>query len=129
VLLDHLDGGVRPGTVVELAAEGYEGLPSTDEQDLQAWFLAAANSGSLERYGRPSPTPWDHADPRGPRRVAAECAEDLALGQVIYAEVRYAPELHVGGACLPEVVEAVNAGFREGERRAGRRQASAWARC
>ena len=52
-------------------------------------------------------------------RVAAECAEDLAADGVVYAEVRYAPELHVvGGLDLPEVVEAVNAGFREGERRA-----------
>jgi adenosine deaminase len=52
-------------------------------------------------------------------RVAAECAEDLALDGVVYAEVRYAPELHVGrDLSLPEVVEAVNAGFREGEQRA-----------
>jgi adenosine deaminase len=51
--------------------------------------------------------------------VAAECAEDLAADGVVYAEVRYAPELHVtGGLDLEEVVRAVNEGFREGERRA-----------
>jgi adenosine deaminase len=51
--------------------------------------------------------------------VAAECAQDLAADGVVYAEVRYAPELHVqGGLSLEEVVRAVNEGFREGERRA-----------
>lgn len=52
-------------------------------------------------------------------RVAAECAEDLAADGVVYAEVRYAPEQHLeGGLTLQEVVEAVNEGFRLGERRA-----------
>ena len=52
-------------------------------------------------------------------RIAAECAEDLAADGVVYSESRYAPEQHLeGGLSLDEVVEAVNAGFREGERRA-----------
>ena len=51
LLHDHLDGGVRPRTVVELAAEhGYQGLPTTDVDALSGWFYDAANSGSLERY-------------------------------------------------------------------------------
>ena len=54
------------------------------------------------------------------RRVAAECAEDLAADGVVYAEVRYAPEQHLeGGLTLDEVVDAVNEGLREGERRTG----------
>jgi adenosine deaminase len=121
LLHDHLDGGLRPQTVIELAAEGgYEGLPSTEEHALQAWFVEAANSGSLERYlDTFAHTVGVMQTSDALTRVAAECAEDLALDGVIYAEVRYAPELHVGGELsLPEVVEAVNAGFREGERRA-----------
>jgi adenosine deaminase len=121
LLHDHLDGGLRAGTVIELAAEvGYEGLPSTDAGELSAWFFEAANSGSLERYLETFAHTVGVMQTRdGLVRVAAECAEDLALDGVVYAEVRYAPELHVAGTLsLPEVVEAVNEGFREGERRA-----------
>ncbi len=121
LLHDHLDGGLRPGTVIELAADtGYEGLPSTDEAALEAWFFEAADSGSLERYLETfAHTVGVMQTADALARVAAECAEDLALDGVVYAEVRYAPELHVGrDLSLPEVVEAVNAGFREGERRA-----------
>ena len=121
LLHDHLDGGVRPATVVELAAEtGYEGLPTTDVEGLSAWFVEAANSGSLERYLETfAHTVGVMQTAEALRRVAAECAEDLAADGCVYAEVRYAPELHVTrGLALPEVVEAVNEGFREGERRA-----------
>jgi adenosine deaminase len=121
LLHDHLDGGVRPKTVIELAAEtGYEGLPSTDEAELSAWFFESANSGSLERYLETFAHTVGVMQTRAALvRVAAECAEDLALDGVVYAEVRYAPELHLeGDLSLPEVVEAVNEGFREGERRA-----------
>ena len=121
LLHDHLDGGVRPLTVVELAAEtGYDALPATDAEKLSHWFYDAANSGSLERYLETfAHTVGVMQTPDALARVAAECAEDLAADGVVYAEVRYAPELHVvGGLDLPEVVEAVNAGFREGERRA-----------
>jgi adenosine deaminase len=116
-----LDGGVRPATVVELAAEtGYEGLPTTDVGALSDWFYEAANSGSLERYLETfAHTVGVMQTPDALRRIAAECAEDLARDGVVYAEVRYAPELHVEkGMALAEVVEAVNEGFREGERRA-----------
>jgi adenosine deaminase len=121
LLHDHLDGGLRPRTVIELAAEtGYEGLPSTAEEALSAWFVEAANSGSLERYLETFAHTVGVMQTRAALvRVAAECAEDLALDGVVYAEVRYAPELHVADdLSLPEVVEAVNEGFREGERRA-----------
>jgi adenosine deaminase len=121
LLHDHLDGGVRPATVVELAAEtGYEGLPTTDVGELSHWFYEAANSGSLERYLETfAHTVGVMQTPEALRRIAAECAEDLARDGVVYAEVRYAPELHVEkGMGLAEVVEAVNEGFREGERRA-----------
>jgi adenosine deaminase len=121
LLHDHLDGGVRPRTVVELAAEqGYADLPSTDVEELSRWFYEAANSGSLERYLETfAHTVGVMQTPEALARVAAECAQDLAADGVVYAEVRYAPELHLEGDMeLSAVVEAVNAGFREGERRA-----------
>ena len=121
LLHDHLDGGLRPATVVDLAADtGYEGLPSTDVGELGRWFVEAASSGSLEDYLETfAHTVGVMQTADALRRVAAECAEDLAADGVVYAEVRYAPELHVtGGLDLEEVVRAVNEGFREGERRA-----------
>jgi len=121
LLHDHLDGGLRPATVVELAAEtGYGALPTTDVEGLGRWFVEAASSGSLEDYLETFAHTVGVMQTRGALvRVAAECAEDLAADGVVYAEVRYAPELHVeGGLDLAEVVAAVNEGFREGERRA-----------
>ncbi|MGW1012560.1 adenosine deaminase, partial [Streptomyces termitum] len=51
LLHDHLDGGLRPGTIIELArAQGYSKLPETEPDKLGAWFREAADSGSLERY-------------------------------------------------------------------------------
>ncbi|MEV6321513.1 adenosine deaminase [Nocardia sp. NPDC051787] len=118
LLHDHLDGGLRPATVLELAAHsGYDDLPATDEASLAAWFRDSADSGSLERYLET----FDHTvavmqTPEGLRRVARECAEDLAADGVVYAEVRFAPEQHLErGLTLDEVVEHTLAGFREGE--------------
>ncbi|MFD7623018.1 adenosine deaminase [Streptomyces sp. NPDC059802] len=123
LLHDHLDGGLRPGTIVDLAlASGYEGLPETEPDKLGIWFREAADSGSLERYLETFAHTCAVMQTREALvRVAAECAEDLAADGVVYAEVRYAPEQHLeGGLTLEEVVEAVNEGFREGEQRARR---------
>jgi len=119
LLHDHLDGGLRPLTVVELAEEtGYADLPSTDPDELARWFAAAAYSGSLERYletFRHTVGVTQTADAL--RRVARECAEDLAADGVVYAEVRFAPELHLERSLDPhQVVEEVLAGFAEGQR-------------
>ncbi|MDV5147938.1 adenosine deaminase [Streptomyces sp. SBC-4] len=121
LLHDHLDGGLRPGTVIELAREqGYEQLPETEPDKLGIWFREAADSGSLERYLETFAHTCAVMQTRDALvRVAAECAVDLAEDGVVYAEVRYAPEQHLeAGLTLEEVVEAVNEGFREGERRA-----------
>jgi adenosine deaminase len=121
LLHDHLDGGLRPATVVELAqAAGYRELPTTDAGELGRWFREAADSGSLETYLETfSHTCGVMQTEEALVRVAAECAEDLAEDGVVYAEVRYAPELFVErGLTLDAVVEAVQAGFAEGERRA-----------
>jgi adenosine deaminase len=119
LLHDHLDGGLRPRTVVEIAEDtGYDGLPATDPDELGRWFRASADSGSLVRYLETfTHTVAVMQTPQALARVARECAQDLAADGVVYAEVRYAPEQHLtGGLSLPEVVEAVQDGFREGER-------------
>ncbi len=121
LLHDHLDGGLRPATVVELADQtGYCELPATDPAELGTWFRAAADSGSLERYLETfAHTVGVMQTGDALARVAAECAEDLATDGVVYAEVRFAPELHVGrGLALETVVEAALDGFRQGAARA-----------
>ena len=121
LLHDHLDGGLRPRTVLELADEaGYHDLPVDDEAALAEWFRAAADSGSLERYletFRHTVAVLQSAPAL--HRVAREAAEDLAADGVVYAEVRWAPELHVEeGLRLEDGIEAVLAGFAAGAQRA-----------
>lgn len=121
LLHDHLDGGLRPATVIDIAAQvGYDGLPSTDEARLAEWFRTAAHSGSLVRYLEPfAHTVAVMQTPEALHRVALECVEDLATDNVVYAEVRFAPELHIsGGLSLDDVVDAVLAGFADGEKSA-----------
>ncbi|MCG5472903.1 adenosine deaminase [Micromonospora sp. LAH09] len=116
LLHDHLDGGLRPATIVDLAAEVGHELPSTDPEALGRWFADAADSGSLERYLETfAHTVAVMQTAPALRRVARECALDLAADGVVYAEVRFAPEQHLEqDLSLDEVVEAVLAGFAEG---------------
>ncbi|MXP23087.1 adenosine deaminase [Gordonia sp. HNM0687] len=119
LLHDHLDGGLRPSTVLELAHEtGYADLPADDPDELADWFRDAADSGSLERYLETfAHTVAVMQTPAALARVARECVEDLAADGVVYAEVRYAPEQHLEqGLTLDEVVEAVLEGFAQGQR-------------
>ncbi|MEU6366865.1 adenosine deaminase [Streptomyces sp. NPDC046931] len=116
VLHDHLDGGLRPATVVELAAAVGHSLPATDPDELAAWYFEAANSGDLVRYI----ATFEHTlavmqTREGLLRVAEEYVLDLAADGVVYAEVRYAPELNTkGGLSMSEVVEAVQEGLAGG---------------
>lgn len=117
LLHDHLDGGLRPTTVVELAdAVGYEGLPTTDPEELARWFVTEAPRRNLVRYLEGfTHTVAVMQTTEALERVARECVEDLAEDGVIYAEVRFAPELHTeAGLYLEAVVEAVLAGFAAG---------------
>ena len=121
LLHDHLDGGLRPQTVIELAAETeYDDLPSTDPDELARWFSEAAFSGSLERYLETFRHTVGVTQTAGAlQRVARECAEDLAADGVVYAEVRFAPELHLSrGLTEREVIEHVLLGFAEGQQKA-----------
>jgi adenosine deaminase len=117
LLHDHLDGGLRPRTVIELAAEtGYKDLPTTDPDELATWFRRGADGTSLEHYLEGFVhTVGVMQTPEALERVAAECIEDLAADGVVYAEVRFAPEQHLqNGLTLDEVVTAVLAGLRKG---------------
>lgn len=115
-LHDHLDGGLRPQTIIELAEEiGYE-LPASNAKDLNDWFLESANSGSLVEYLKTfDVTTAVMQTKRGLTRVAREFVEDLHKDGVIYGEIRWAPEQHLAnGLSLDEVVDAVQDGLDEG---------------
>lgn len=115
-LHDHLDGGLRPETLIEhCAANGHE-LPTTDPDDLREWFFAAADSGSLVRYLET----FEHTvaamqTPEQLARVAHEFVVDQAADGVVYAEARYAPRQHQRlGMSLETVVESVRDGLATG---------------
>ena len=121
LLHDHLDGGLRPATMIDLASEfGYDALPTTDADDLAAWMRRGADRKSLELYLETfAHTVGVMQERDAVVRVAAECAEDLAADGVVYAEVRYAPELSTErGLSLDDVVEANIEGFAVGMERA-----------
>jgi adenosine deaminase len=117
-LHDHLDGGLRPQTIVELADPIGHALPSRDADELGRWFHDQASSGSLERYLET----FDHTiavmqTPDALRRVAREFVEDLAADGVVYGETRWAPEQHLLEGLTPaQAVEAVRDGLQEGMR-------------
>src|SRR3974377_1462104 len=117
LLHDHLDGGLRPQTVLDLAREtGYRDLPGDNVEELTRRLTEGAHRGHLEVYldaFRHTVGGMQH--PAALTRVARECAEDLAADGVVYAEVRFAPELHTErGLSLDQVVEAVLEGFAQG---------------
>jgi adenosine deaminase len=119
LLHDHLDGGVRPATLIELArAVGYRGLPTQDPGELAALIQRGADRKSLELYLEGFAHTVAVLQTREALiRVASECAEDLAADGVVYAEVRHAPELSTElGLSLDQVVDAILEGFRQGSR-------------
>ena len=120
LLHDHLDGGLRPRTIVELARDlRYAGLPTHDPEELGRWFHASAASGSLALYLRGfAHTIAVMQTPEGLERVAFEAGEDLARDSVAYAEIRFAPVFHrERGMNLEQVLEAVLRGFALAEQR------------
>jgi adenosine deaminase len=117
LLHDHLEGGLRVSTILEAADSIGWALPTTDPDDLQAWFTRGAETGDLLQYL----ATFEHTlavmqTVDSIERIAFEAAVDLAEDGVVYAEVRFAPELHQQqGLRLDEVVAAVTSGFRRGE--------------
>ncbi|MFS0854517.1 adenosine deaminase [Microbacterium sp. 179-I 3D4 NHS] len=121
-LHDHLDGAVRPATVVELADAAGLQLPHGDARSLARWFAKQSDSGSLVEYLRSFDlTVGVMQTGEALTRVAREFVQDLAADGVIYGEMRWAPEQHLaGGLTLEQAVEAVQQGIEEGEDAADR---------
>ena len=114
LLHDHLDGGLRPSTILELAREtGYDELPNDDPEALGRWFHAGADRKSLPLYLEG----FRHTiavmqSEEALERVAYESLEDLARENVVYAELRFAPHFHTaGGLGLDAVMSAVLRGM------------------
>ena len=117
LLHDHLDGGLRPKTIIEIAEKiGYKKLPTNDPKKLADWFEESCNSHSLVRYLETfSHTIAVMQTKEAIIQVARECVIDLARDGVVYAEVRGAPELFTEqGLTLDQVVEATIEGYKEG---------------
>jgi adenosine deaminase len=123
LLHDHLDGGLRPETIIEIAQQiGYKKLPTDDPKKLADWFEESCNSHSLVRYLETfSHTIAVMQSKEAIIRVSRECAIDLARDGVVYAEVRGAPELFTEqGLTLDQVVEATLEGYKQGMAEAAR---------
>ncbi len=120
-LHDHLDGGVRPETIVELAREQKVELPASDPGELAVWFHRGANRKSLSLYLEGFGVAISVMQTEAAlERIACEALEDLAADNVVYAEIRFAPVLHLaGGMNLETVVQSVLRGLEEGKRRTG----------
>ncbi len=117
LLHDHLDGGLRPQTMIDHAlASGYTKLPSYNSDELATWFVNACSSGTLELYLET----FEHTisvmqTKEEIERVARECVLDLAADGVVYAEVRGAPELFTRkGLTIDQVIEATVEGHKQG---------------
>lgn len=117
LLHDHLDGGLRPQTMIDHAlASGYTKLPSYNPEELATWFVNACSSGTLELYLET----FEHTisvmqTKEEIERVARECVLDLAADGVVYAEVRGAPELFTRkGLSIDQVIEATVEGHKQG---------------
>ena len=120
LLHDHLDGGLRPQTIIDIAKEIGHELPTYDATELAEWFRASCDSGSLVRYLETfAHTVAVMQRQQDVVRVARECAVDLARDGVVYAEVRMAPELLTeNGLTISAAIEAILEGFRAGEKEA-----------
>ena len=117
LLHEHLDGGLRPQTVLDLAEQcGYEGLPESNAQGLSEWFFLGAAKGNLPQYlegFRHTIAVMQTA--HALERVAYEFVEDMADDGVVYAEVRFAPHFHTAdGLGLDAVMLAVLRGLARG---------------
>lgn len=114
-LHDHLDGGLRPQTIIDLAEPLGIELPATDAQALGEWFATQSDSGSLVEYLKTFDVTLSVMQTReGLVRVARDFVEDLAADGVIYGEIRWAPEQHLQrGLTMDEAVEAVQQGVDE----------------
>lgn len=122
LLHDHLDGGLRPQTVIELAKDvGYKKLPTTDAGELAEWFHRGATRGSLPLFLEG----FEHTcgvmeTEKALERVAYEMMEDMKNDGVVYVETRFAPIFHTGkGLHWETIVKAVLRGLEKGKKKFG----------
>ena len=122
LLHEHLDGGLRPATIVELAREcRYGGLPTSDPKELGDWFRRGADRKSLPLYLEGfAHTIAVMQTAEALERVAFEAVEDCAKDGIVYAELRFAPVFHTEkGLALERVMEAVLAGMARAKQKVG----------
>ncbi len=121
-LHDHLDGSLRPETLLELAADAGVATPEDNPDDLGDWFIRQSNSGSLVEYLKTFDLTCAVAQTAGAlERIARESVIDLARDGVIYGELRWAPEQHLTrDLTLDSAVEAVQEGIKQGIAEAAR---------
>lgn len=119
LLHDHLDGGVRAQTIIDLAKElKYDKLPTENSTELAEWFHRGANKGNLVEYLQG----FEHTTAvmqtkEGLERIAYEMIEDMYNDGVVYVETRFAPVYHrQKGLYYEESVNAVLAGLERGKK-------------
>jgi len=119
LLHDHLDGGLRPQTIIYLAKEtGYKKLPTKDPEELSDWFFRGANKGNLVEYLQG----FEHTiavmqTREALERVAYEMIEDMKNDGVCYVETRFSPVFHTAkGLYQEDVVNAVLEGLEKGKK-------------
>jgi len=118
LLHEHLDGVLRPKTVIELAKDAnYSELPTEDPEELSRWFHQGANQGSLQKYLEGfAHTIAVMQTEEALERVVYEQAEDLSRDGVVYFETRFAPIFHTRkGLSHQQVVAAVLKGMERGK--------------
>lgn len=120
-LHDHLDGGLRPSTVIDLAKKNNVSIPSENETELASWFEKGCRLKSLPLYLETfSVTTSVMQNEEALRRVAREAVEDWKKENIVYGEIRFAPILHTKlGLSMEQVVLAVLSGLEEGKKETG----------
>lgn len=120
-LHDHLDGGMRIPTIIELAKKNNVSLPSFDPYELKQWFVKGCQQKSLPLYLESFAVTLSLLqDEYSLERVAYESILDLSADNVVYAEIRFAPLLHLTKGLSPEiVVESVLKGLERGKKETG----------
>ena len=115
VLHDHLDGGLRPSTIIDLAQQLNIKLPTTDKQLLANWFFENISSEQNQVFNKFELTISIMQDEESLERVAYEAVEDLTIDGISHGELRYAPLQHLRKGLKPQtVIDSVSRGLQRG---------------